>query len=123
MTVDRRKSVLLMWRHPPYGRSAARDTLDIALAFGAFEQDISLLFLGDGVFSLLAGHETGQIAVKSLSRMMSALEMYGVERRYVSESALRERGINSDELALSAALLDNAAISDLISQKDLVISL
>ena len=117
------KSILLLWRHPPYGRGNARDALDIALAFGAFDQSISLLFLGDGAWSLLPAQESSAIAAKSLSQMLPALELYGVDRVYVSEEALRTRSIDDQAITVPVTVLDDNGMADLLAQHELVLSL
>ncbi len=47
------KKLLFISRHAPYGSSLARDALDAVLASSAYDQQLSLLFMDDGVFQLL----------------------------------------------------------------------
>ena len=46
-------SLLVIIRCPPYGSSLARASLEVALAAAAFDQKVSLLFLGDGLGFIL----------------------------------------------------------------------
>ena len=56
------KSFLIINRKAPYGSSAARDALDVALTVSVFEQPLKLLFMDDAVLQLLPEHnaEAGQ---------------------------------------------------------------
>ncbi|MEJ2418879.1 MAG: DsrE family protein, partial [Exilibacterium sp.] len=44
-----KKKILVVNRHPPYGSSLAKESLDAVLAASAYEQDIGILYIGDGV--------------------------------------------------------------------------
>src|SRR5690554_7301836 len=72
------KRILLISRHAPYGSSIAREALDAVLASAAYDQQISLLFMDDGVFQLLAEQDPGSIGQKSFASMLSALPLYDV---------------------------------------------
>ena len=62
------KSLLLLIRHSPYGSSLARASIDVALAAAAFDQAVSLLFVGDGVLQLLPEQRTEQQGVQNQER-------------------------------------------------------
>ncbi|WP_019332608.1 DsrE family protein, partial [Pseudomonas syringae] len=47
------RSLLIVSRQSPWSGPGAREALDIALAGGAFDLPVGLLFLDDGVFQLL----------------------------------------------------------------------
>ncbi len=49
--------LLVAVRHAPYGGSLAKTAIDTALAAAAFEQDVSVLFLGAGVLNLVPGQD------------------------------------------------------------------
>ncbi|WP_261841006.1 sulfurtransferase complex subunit TusC [Aliamphritea ceti] len=117
-----KKSFLLINRQAPYGCSAARDALDVALTASVFEQDISLLFLADGVFQLLKDHQPQGIKQKNLSANLAALPMYDIDQIFVSATALQQRGLNKDQLSLPAEILDDQQIAALISRHDQVMS-
>ena len=117
-----KKSFLLINRQAPYGSSAARDALDVALTASVFEQDISLLFLADGVFQLLKDQQPQEIGQKNLAANLSALPMYDIDQIFVSASAMKERGLDKAQLSLPAELLDDQQIAALISRHDQVMS-
>lgn len=116
-----RKRFLVVCRHPPYGSSLARAALDAALAAAAFDQQVALLFLGDGALQLLPGQAAGAIGQKPLDRQLGTLPLYDVDELYVDAEALRARGLQDAELALPAQPLSAAAITALLAEQDVVL--
>lgn len=117
------KSLLLICRRSPWSGPGAREALDIALAGGAFDLPISLLFLDDGVFQLQPGQQPAAIQQKDLTANLQALPLFGVEPLYVSRTDLNRRGLSAEHLTLPATLVEDADLSDLLNQHDLVITL
>ncbi|MCJ8170794.1 sulfurtransferase complex subunit TusC [Atopomonas sediminilitoris] len=116
------KAILLVSRHAPTDGSSARELLDIALAGGAFDLPISLLLLDDGVLQL-APHDFSLLQQKNLSANLQALALFGVEQIYAAERSLCERGLNTLNSTLPVQRLDDAAVSQLYRQHDVVITL
>ncbi|HEX5841589.1 MAG TPA: sulfurtransferase complex subunit TusC [Pseudomonas sp.] len=117
------KSLLIISRQAPWSGPGAREALDIALAGGAFDLPIGMLFLDDGVFQLAPAQQPGALQQKDLSANLQALPMFGVEALYVSARSLQERGLHEQTLSLAAEPLDDAALTALIDRYDQVITL
>ncbi|CAH0316940.1 sulfurtransferase complex subunit TusC [Pseudomonas mediterranea] len=118
------KSLLLISRQSPWSGPGAREALDIALAGGAFDLPIGLLFLDDGVHQLLAGQNAKAVQQKDLSANLQALPMFGVEDLFVCADSAAERGIDTDALALAdLKVLTAPDITALIDRYDQVITL
>ena len=117
------KSMLIVSRHSPWSGLGAREALDIALAGGAFELPIGMLFLDDGVFQLLPGQQPAALEQKDLAANLQALPLFGVEELYVSGRSLSERGLGEAQLALSAQALDDAALTLLLDRFDHVVTI
>lgn len=81
------KSVLIVLRHSPYGSSLAKASLDVAFANAAFEQSVDLLFLGDGVLSLLPEQDSQLLGMKNAGRQLASLPLYGIQSVYVDAEA------------------------------------
>lgn len=116
------QSLLLICRRAPCSGLAAREMLDIALAGGAFELPISLLFLDDGVLQLAAG-DSERIQQKSLSANLQALPLFGIEQLYACRNSLAERGLQQDDSVLPVEWLQFDEIQALIARHDQVITL
>ncbi len=106
--------LLVILRHPPHGSSWLREGVDVALVAAAFGQAVGLLFQGDGVFALVEGQRAGPLGQKGTHAQLAMLEMYDIERLWVSASALRARGLTPVDLMLPVQLLDAEALERLV---------
>ena len=117
------KKLLFISRHAPYGSSLAKDALDAVLAASAYDQQLSLLFMDDGVFQLLKNQYADQIAQKSFAAILPALQLYDVNLMYVHRESLEKRQITINELVLdSVQIIDSTAVSSLLAQQDQLLS-
>jgi len=92
------KKFLYINRKAPYGTIYALESLEVVLIGAAFEQDVSLAFLDDGVFQLVKGQNTAGIGVKNFSPTYRALGDFEVTKLYVEKESLAERGLTQDDL-------------------------
>lgn len=92
------KKFLYLNRRAPYGTIYALESLEVVLIGAAFEQDVSLAFVDDGVFQLTKGQNTDGIGVKNFSPTFRALGDYDVQKLYVERESLEERGLSEDDL-------------------------
>lgn len=112
------KSLLLVFRHPPYGRGITRGGYDVALAAAAFEQPVSLLFMDDAVWQLLPKQSAGRIEAKSIESTLASLSLYDIEALYVEAHSLAARGLSPDELVAGVTPLDAGQMRELIQASD-----
>ena len=92
------KKFMYINRRAPYGTIYAWESLEVVLIGAAFEQDVSLAFMDDGVFQLTKGQNTADIGMKNFSPTYSALGDYEVTKIYVEKESLEERGLTLDDL-------------------------
>jgi tRNA 2-thiouridine synthesizing protein C len=85
-------------RKAPYGTVYALESLEVVLIAAAFEQDVSMAFMDDGVYQLTKGQDTTGIGMKNFSPTYSALGDYEVTKIYVEKESLEERGLTLDDL-------------------------
>jgi tRNA 2-thiouridine synthesizing protein C len=116
------KKILCMNRRAPYGSVYALESLEVVLAAAAFEQEVTVLFVDDGVYQLKKGQDTGAVQMKNFSPTYRALEMYEVERVVVEDRSLAERGLEPDDLLIPVEVLSSTAIADLLEDQDVVLS-
>jgi len=93
-----RKKILVLCRRAPYSGHLARAGLDAALAAAVFEQDLSVLFMDEGVWQLVPGQQSGEIDNKSISSTLESMPLYDIESFYVEALSLRQRGIAAEAL-------------------------
>lgn len=94
-----RKKLLIIQSKAPFSSSAAQESLDIVLAAGTFDQDISLLIEDDACYQLLNNQQAQLIARKNTTKMLNALPIYGIEKIFVCKESTIQRQIthtNSD---------------------------
>ena len=92
------KRFMYINRRAPHGTIYAWESLEVVLIGAAFDQDVSLAFLDDGVYQLLKGQDTADIETKNFSPTYSALGDYDVTKLYVEKESLEERGLTLDDL-------------------------
>ena len=94
----------------------------MVLITAAFDQDVSLAFLDDGVYQLKKGQQTKGIETKNFSPTYRALEDYDVEKLYVLKESLEARGLSEDDLLVPVNVLNRAEMGALMDAQDVVLS-
>jgi tRNA 2-thiouridine synthesizing protein C len=131
-----KKKFLYINRKAPYGTIYALESLEVVLIGAAFEQDVSLAFIDDGVFQLMDGQDTAAAGMKNFSRTYKALGDYDVRKFYVERESLDERGLKVEDLMPityedededyaekpSIVLVSRAEMAAIIAQQDVVLS-
>ena len=115
------KKIMHVMREAPHGTIYTYEGLEMILIMAAYDQDISVAFIDDGVFSLKRDQDTEGIGVKGFSKTFGALEGYDVEKLYVDQISLKERGLEKNDLILDVEILSSAEIGKLMAQQDVVI--
>ena len=116
------KRFMYVNRKAPYGRIYALEMLETVLISAAFDQDVSVAFIDDGVFQLKKGHDTKAVNMKNFSPTYRALEGYGIEKLYVEKESLAARGLTAADLIVPVEVVDAAALAELMDQQDVIIS-
>ncbi len=116
------KKLLFVLRRPPQAGMLAREALDMALTAAAFDQDVSLLLLDDGVYQLKRGQAPETAGLLPVAPMFEALALYGIEQVLAERESLAERGLGPADLVVPVCVLDRSAIAGLTQAHDVVIS-
>jgi len=116
------KNYLFILRQLPHGSSKVQDALDMILTTAAFDQQLSLLFLDDGVCQLKTHQQLAQLAGKDTAAMFQALSIYDVNAIYVEAESLQERGLTPTDLILPVSVLNRCEINPFIQQHTIIIS-
>jgi len=116
------KKFMFINRKAPYGTVYALEGLEVVLISAAFDQDVSMVFLDDGVYELVKGQNTKGIDVKNFSPTYRALEGYDIEKLYVERESLATRGLTEANLVVPVEVVSSAELSELMGQQDVVIS-
>ena len=116
------KRFLYVNRKAPYGTIYALETLETVLIAAAFEQDVSVVFMDDGVFQLKKEQNTTAIGMKNFSNTYRALDGYDVEKLYVEKESMEARGLTEDDLVVDVEVVTSLELQDLMDAQDIVLS-
>ncbi len=130
------KKFLYVNRKAPYGTIYALESLEVVLIGAAFEQDVSLAFIDDGVYQLKKDQSTDGIGMKNFSPTYNALGDYEVTQIYVDKDSMDERGLTADDLMNlvyededddyaekpSISIVNRDELAELMEQQDVVLS-
>lgn len=116
------KKFMFVNRKAPYGTVYALESLEVVLISAAFDQDVSLAFLDDGVYQLKKGQQTKSIETKNFSPTYRALEGYDIEKLYVEQEAMEARGLTEEDLLVDVTVLTRHEMGALMEEQDVVLS-
>jgi len=116
------KKFMYINRTAPYGTIYALEALEVVLIGAAFEQDVCMVFIDDGVYQLKKDQDTDSIEMKNFSKTYRALEMYDVEKLYVDKQSLEERGLTEDDLLVDVEIKTTDELTALMEEQDVVLS-
>ncbi len=115
------KRFLYVNRRAPYGSIYALESLEVVLIGAAFEQDVSLAFIGDGVYQLVKGQDTKALEVKNFSPAFRALEDYDVTKLYVEKEALEARGLSEADLVVPVQVVGAERMAEIMEAQDVIL--
>ncbi len=116
------KRFMYVNRRAPYGTIYALECLEMVLVAAAFDQDVSVVFLDDGVYQLKKGQDTKAVDMKNFSPTYRALDDYDVEKLYVERESLEARGLTADDLVVPVTVVGAAELSEIMARQDVVLS-
>ena len=130
------KKFLYVNRRAPHGSIYALESLEVVLIGAAFEQEVTLAFIDDGVYQLLQNQDTSAIGTKNFAPTYRALGDYDVNRIFVERESLEMRGLDKDDLMPltwededddwaekdSIHVVSSAELAEIIDQQDVILS-
>lgn len=128
------KKFMYVNRKAPYGTVYALESLEVVLVTAAFDQDVSIAFIDDGVYQIIKGQNARGIGMKGFSATYNALGDYDVSKLYVEKESLEERGLTQDDLMPvmhddeddverpSVCIVSRAEMSLVLADQDVTIS-
>ena len=115
------KKIMHVMRQAPHGTIYTYEGLEMILIMAAYDQDISVAFIDDGVYALKKGQDTEGIEIKGFSKTFGALEGYDVEKLYVDQISLEERGLTENDLVVDVEVLSSTEIGKIMAKQDVVV--
>ena len=116
------KRFMYVNRRAPHGTIYAQECLEVVLVAAAFDQDVSLVFIDDGVYQLKKDQDTTAIGTRNFSMAYAALDDFEIEKIYVEQESLQARGLTAEDLVIPVEVIPANKLSDIMAQQDVVIS-
>jgi tRNA 2-thiouridine synthesizing protein C len=130
------KKFLYINRKAPHGTIYAQESLEVVLIAAAFEQEVALAFIDDGVYQLMQNQDTSALGNKNFSPTYRALGDYDVNQIYVEQESLELRGLSKEDLMPltyededddwaekdSIHVVSSAELADIIEQQDVILN-
>jgi tRNA 2-thiouridine synthesizing protein C len=130
------KKFLYVNRRAPHGSIYALESLEVVLIGAAFEQEVTLAFIDDGVYQLLKNQDSSAIGSKNFAPTYRALGDYDVNRIFVERESLEMRGLDKADLMPltwededddwaekdSIHIVSSAELAEIIDQQEVILS-
>ncbi|MGC2856592.1 sulfurtransferase complex subunit TusC [Novispirillum sp. DQ9] len=116
------KKFMFVNRKAPHGTIYALEVLEMVLISAAFDQDVHLAFLDDGVYQIVKGQDPAAIDMKNFSKTFRALEGYDIEKLYVERESMEARGLSEDDFIVDVEIISQADMAALMNGMDVVLS-
>lgn len=116
------KKFMFVNRKAPYGSIYALEALEVVLITAAFEQEVSLAFLDDGVYQLKKGMMPKGVEMKNFGPSYRALPDYDIDKFYVERESLEARGLTPEDLLVEVEVLSAQELGQLMEAQDVILS-
>ena len=124
---------MIVVRKPPHGSIYVQEAQEVMLIVAAYEMDLSVVFIDDGVFALKSGQNTSELGTKSFMPTFGAVIDWEIENVYIDETSMQERGIKAEQIItigededteepVQPEILSSKAIQELMQQQDTILS-
>jgi len=116
------KKFMFVNRKAPYGTVYALESLEVVLISAAFDQDVSLVFMDDGVYQIKKGQDSKGIGMKNFSPTCLALEGYDIEKLFDEKESMEARGLTADDMIVPVEVLSKDELTSLMEEQDVILT-
>ena len=107
-------TVAILMRKAPYGSVYTAEGFRTMMGIAVFEMDISVVFIDDGVYALLKDQDPTKLDMKPLGDGFPMLTEFDVEKFYVHDESLEERGLTTDDLLMDVETVNSRQIAEIL---------
>lgn len=119
---DLSSPITIIINSPPFASISGKEGVDLALVCAAFEQQVNLVFDGDGILHLLNNQQANAIEDKLHDMQLKALEFYDIDQIFVTQSSLSDRNLVADNLLANCIPIDRQNLKQLIDNSAQVVN-
>jgi len=113
---------LFVFRHSPWDGSRGAESLDLLLTLAAFDQEVEVLLLDEGVWHLRPGQSPAAIGLRDLGALWRNLPLYGISASpWVEDESLGARGLRADDLSIPVRRIRRERLAAFWNRFDVVL--
>lgn len=116
------KRILFLATRAPYVSAQPLEALEAMLVAAVFDQKVSVLFKGAGLYQLLEGQKGSALGQRTLGKALQALPEYDVRQLFACRESARRLGLTDADFCMPILWLDCAEQRALIARQDAVVS-
>jgi tRNA 2-thiouridine synthesizing protein C len=105
----------MLMRKAPYGSVYPAEGFRAMMGVAVFELSLCVIFLDDGVYTLVRGQDPSALDMKPLGAGFAALPEVGITEFYVHDQSLAERGLTPADLVMPVQLASGPEIDKLLA--------
>ncbi|MEO5333077.1 MAG: DsrE family protein [Magnetococcus sp. YQC-5] len=94
------KKIMFTVRKPPHGSIYVYEGLEVKLIMAAYDADISVVYMDDGVFALKKGQNTKELGIKGFEATYGALVDYEITKVFIDRESMESRGMTEEDLLI-----------------------
>ena len=122
MNIQRTKKYAILNTASSFDALAGKESLDAALILASYEMDVSLFFIGDGVFQSQTQQTPEGIGAKDYISTFKALTFYDIDNIYICEKSLIARNLSTDVVFANANIVTSEQITKQLAEFDVVLT-
>nr|CAX84123.1 DsrE family protein [uncultured bacterium] len=92
------KKIMFTVRKAPHGSIYVYEGLEVKLIMAAYDADISVVFMDDGVFALKQGQDTKELGIKGFAATYGVMVDYEISKMFVDRQSMLDRGMTEEDL-------------------------
>ena len=92
------KKIMFTVRKAPHGSIYVYEGLEVKLIMAAYDADISVVFMDDGVYALKYAQNTEELEIKGVSTSYGVFMDYEIEKVFVDRHSMEVRGMTEEDL-------------------------
>lgn len=94
------KKIMFTVRKGPHGTIYVYEGLEVKLIMAAYDADISVVFMDDGVYAMKAGQKTQELGIKGFEATYGVLIDYEISKVFVDRKSMEDRGLTEEDLVV-----------------------
>ncbi|TQV86499.1 sulfurtransferase complex subunit TusC [Aliikangiella coralliicola] len=100
-------------KSPPFSAIDGKEGIDLALVCAAFDQQVNLIFVEQGIFHLIKSQDSNCIDDKLHDKQLNAIEFYDIDKIYVESESLEKFHLTEKHLLSHVDCLPSSDIKTL----------